>query len=144
MANRTFTLREAQNLLPVLESLLRTAMDGKKLIEAVDNELQELAHRVLMSGGLLVNVVQMARRKAEREKAIHRVKDTLAEINAIGVQVKDIEIGLLDFPCKVEGRVVLLCWKLGEQGITHWHTSSEGFAGRKPVDERIARAKKAN
>jgi len=144
MADRTFTLQEAQNLLPVLKSLLRTAMDGKKLIEAVDNELQELAHRVLMSGGLLVNVVQMARRKAEREKAIHRVKDTLAEINAIGVQVKDIEIVLLDFPCKVEGRVVLLCWKLGEQGITHWHTSSEGFAGRKPVDERIAKAKKAN
>jgi len=144
MADRTFTLQEAQNLLPVLESLLRTAMDGKKLVEAVDNELQELAHRVLMSGGLLVNVVQMARRKAEREKAIRRVKDTLAEINAIGVQVKDIEIGLLDFPCKVEGRIVLLCWKLGEQGITHWHTSSEGFAGRKPVDERIAKAKKAN
>jgi len=144
MADRTFTLQEAQNLLPVLESLLRAAMDGKKLIEAVDNELQELAHRVLMSGGLLVNVVQMARRKAEREKAIHRVKDTLAEINAIGVQVKDIDIGLLDFPCKVEGRIVLLCWKLGEQGITHWHTSSEGFAGRKPVDERIAKAKKAN
>ncbi len=144
MADRTFTLQEAQNLLPVLQSLLRAAMDGKKLIEAVDNELQELAHRVLMSGGLLVNVVQMARRKAEREKAIHRVKDTLAEINAIGVQVKDIDIGLLDFPCKVEGRVVLLCWKLGEQGITHWHTSSEGFAGRKPVDERIAKAKKAN
>ena len=144
MADRTFTLQEAQNLLPVLESLLRTAIDGKKLIEAVDNELQALAHRVLMSGGLLVNVVQMARRKAEREKAIHRVKDTLAEINAIGVQVKDIDIGLLDFPCKVEDRIVLLCWKLGEQGITHWHTSSEGFAGRKLVDERIAKAKKAN
>ena len=144
MADRIFTLQEAQNLLPVLESLLRTAIDGKKLIEAVDNELQELAHRVLMSGGLLVNVVQMARRKAEREKAIHRVKDTLAEINAIGVQVKDIDIGLLDFPCKVEDRIVLLCWKLGEQGITHWHTSSEGFAGRKLVDERIAKAKKAN
>src|SRR5437016_13242420 len=118
MADRTFTLQEAQNLLPVLESLLRAAMDGKKLIEAVDNELQDLAHRVMMSGGLLANVVQMARRKAEREKAIHRVKDTLAEINAIGVQGKDIDIGLLDFPCKVEGRVVLLCWKLGEQGIT--------------------------
>jgi len=144
MADRTFTLQEAQNLLPVLESLLRAAMDGKKLIEAVDNELQDLAHRVMMSGGLLVNVVQMARRKAEREKAIHRIKDTLAEINAIGVQVKDIDIGLLDFPCKVEGRIVLLCWKLGEQGITHWHTSSEGFAGRKLVDERIAKAKKAN
>ena len=144
MADRSFTLDEAQSLLPVLESLLRTAIDGKKLIETVDAELQELAHRVFLSGGLLVNIVQVARRKAEREKTIQRVKDTLAEIDATGVQVKDLDIGLLDFPCQVEGRTVLLCWKLGEQGITHWHDTSEGFAGRKPIDDRIARAKRAN
>jgi len=144
MADRTFTLEEAQSLLTVLESLLRTALDGKKLIESVDNELQELAHRVFLQGGLLVNVVHMARRKAEREKAIQRVKDALAEIDATGVQVKDLDIGLLDFPCEVDGRTVLLCWKLGEKGITHWHGVSEGFAGRKPIDERIARAKRAN
>ncbi len=144
MAERTFTLEEAQTLLPVLESLLRTAIDGKKLIEAVDAELQELAHRVFLSGGLLVNVVQMARRKAEREKAIQHVKDAVAEIDATGVQVKDLDIGLLDFPCVVEGRTVLLCWKLGEKGISHWHGPSEGFAGRKPIDERIAKAKRAN
>ena len=144
MAERTFTLEEAQTLLPVLESLLRTAIDGKKLIEAVDTELQELAHRVFLSGGLLVNVVQMARRKAEREKAIQHVKDAVAEIDATGVQVKDLDIGLLDFPCVVEGRTVLLCWKLGEKGINHWHGPSEGFAGRKPIDERIAKAKRAN
>ncbi len=144
MADRTFTLEEAQSLLPVLESLLRTAIDGKKLIDAVDTELQELAHRVFLSGGLLVNVVQMARRKAEREKAIQHVKDAVAEIDATGVQVKDLDIGLLDFPCVVEGRTVLLCWKLGEKGISHWHGPSEGFAGRKPIDERIAKAKRAN
>jgi len=144
MADRSFTLDEAQSLLPVLESLLRTAIDGKKLIETVDAELQELAHRVFLSGGLLVNIVQVARRKAEREKTIQRVKDTLAEIDATGVQVKDLDIGLLDFPCQVEGRTVLLCWKLGEPGIAHWHDASEGFAGRKPIDDRIARAKRAN
>ena len=144
MADRSFTLDEAQSLLPVLESLLRNAIDGKKLIETVDAELQELAHRVFLSGGLLVNIVQVARRKAEREKTIQRVKDTLAEIDATGVQVKDLDIGLLDFPCQVEGRIVLLCWKLGEQGITHWHDTSEGFAGRKPIDEKIAKAKRAN
>ncbi|HZQ70658.1 MAG TPA: DUF2203 domain-containing protein [Terriglobales bacterium] len=142
MAERTFSLDEAQTLLPILESLLRTAIDGKKLIEAVDAELQELAHRVFLSGGLLVNVVHMARRKAEREKTIQRVKDAIAEIDATGVQVKDLDIGLLDFPCRVEGEVILLCWKLGEQGITHWHGVSEGFAGRKPIDERIAKAKR--
>lgn len=144
MADRSFTFEEAQSLLPVLESLLRTAIDGKKLIEAVDAELQDLAHRVFLSGGLLVNIVQVARRKAEREKTIQRVKDTLAEIDATGVQVKDLDIGLLDFPCDVEGHTVLLCWKLGEKGITHWHDTSEGFAGRKPIDDRIARAKRAN
>jgi hypothetical protein len=144
MSDRTFTLEEAQSLLPILESLLRTAIDGKKLIEAVDTEFQELAHRVFLSGGLFVNVVQIARRKAEREKTIQRVKDAVAEINATGVQVKDLDIGLLDFPCEVDGRVVLLCWKLGEQGITHWHGIEEGFAGRKPIDERINKAKKAN
>jgi hypothetical protein len=144
MADRSFTLEEAQSLLPVLESLLRTAIDGKKLIEAVDLELQELAHRVFLSGGLLVNIVQMARRKAEREKTIQRVKDTLAEIDATGVKVKDLDIGLLDFPCQVEGRTVLLCWKLGEKGITHWHGTDEGFAGRKPIDESIAKAKRTN
>ncbi len=144
MADRSFTLEEAESLLPVLESLLRTAIDGKKLIEAVDTELQELAHRVFLSGGLLVNIVRMARRKAEREKTIQRVKDALAEIDATGVQVKDVDMGLLDFPCKVEGHTVLLCWKLGEKGITHWHSTSEGFAARKPIDERIAKAKRAN
>ena len=144
MADRSFTLEEAQSLLPVLESLRRTAIDGKKLIEAVDAELQDLAHRVFLSGGLLVNIVLVARRKAEREKTIQRVKDTLAEIDATGVQVKDLDIGLLDFPCQVESRTVLLCWKLGEKGITHWHDTSEGFAGRKPIDEKISKAKKAN
>jgi hypothetical protein len=144
MADRRFTLEEAQSLLPVLESLLRTAIDGKKLIETVDAELQDLAHRVFLSGGLLVNIIQVARRKAEREKTIQRVKDTLAEIDATGVQVKDLDIGLLDFPCQVEGRTVLLCWKLGEKGITHWHDTSEGFAGRKPIDEKIAKAKRTN
>ena len=144
MADRSFTLEEAQSLLPVLESLLRTAIDGKKLIETVDAELQDLAHRVFLSGGLLVNIIQVARRKAEREKTIQRVKDTLAEIDATGVQVKDLDIGLLDFPCQVEGRTVLLCWKLGENGITHWHDTSEGFAGRKPIDEKIAKAKRTN
>ncbi len=142
MADRTFTLDEAQMLLPILESLLKQAIHGKQLIEAVDAELQATAHRVFLNGGTMLNVVHLARRKAEREKAIRRVKDALAEIGATGVQVKDLDIGLLDFPCKVEGEILLLCWKLGEPTIMHWHGTNEGFAARKPVDERIANAGK--
>ena len=79
-----------------------------------------------------------AARKAQRDKAIQAAKDTLSEINAIGVQVKDLDIGLLDFPCLVDGEIVLLCWKLGEPTISHWHGTEEGFAGRKPIDERMS------
>jgi hypothetical protein len=144
MSDRTFTLDEAQSLLPVLESLLRTAIHSKKLMDEVEAELQALSHRIFLNGGTHVDVIPLARRKAERAKAEQHAKDALAEIDSIGVQVKDLDIGLLDFPCLVDGKIILLCWKLGEQSITHWHGTTEGFAGRKPVDERIARAKKAN
>ena len=144
MSDRTFTLAEAQTLLPVLESLLRSAITSKQLMEEVEAEMQALTHRIFLNGGTHVDVVATARRKAERSKAEQRAKDALAEIDSIGVQVKDIDIGLLDFPCEVDGRIVLLCWKMGEGSITHWHSPEEGFAGRKPIDERITRSKRTN
>jgi len=142
---RTFTLAEAETLLPVLESLLRSAMHSKALIEEVDGEFDSLRSRIFINGGTFVDVEKMARRKAEKDKAIQTAKDAVAEIDAAGVQVKDLDIGLLDFPCMVDGDVVLLCWKLGEKGITHYHSTTEGFAGRKPIDGRISRGpKKSN
>jgi len=144
MSDRTFTLDEAQELLPVLESLLRAAISAKKLMDEVEAEQQALNHRIFLNGGMFLDVVPLARRKAERGKAEQRAKDSLAEIDAIGVQVKDLNIGLLDFPCEVDGQIVLLCWKLGEKSIAHWHGTDEGFAGRKPIDERISRARRAN
>jgi len=140
--SRTFTLAEAESLLPILESLLRSAMQAKALIEEVDSELESLKSRIFLNGGTSVNILAISRRKDEREKAIQRAKDAVAEIDAAGVQVKDLDIGLLDFPCVVGEEVILLCWKFGEQGITHWHSTSEGFAGRKPIDERILRDQK--
>ena len=140
--SRTFTVSEAETLLPVLESLLRSAMQAKALIEEVDAEFEAVKSRIFLNGGTYVDVVALNRRKEEREKAIQRAKDAVAEIDAAGVQVKDLDIGLLDFPCVVGEEVILLCWKLGEQGITHWHSTTEGFAGRKPIDERIIRGQK--
>jgi hypothetical protein len=144
MSDRTFTLDEAQSLVPVLESLLRTAMQAKSLMDEVDAEMQALHHRLFLSGGMFLDMLPLARRKAEKTRAEQRAKDAIAEIDSIGVQVKDLSIGLLDFPCEVEGQKILLCWKLGEKSITHWHGVAEGFAGRKPIDQRIARAKRVN
>ncbi len=134
---RTFTLQEAQVLLPVLENLLKTALEGKKLIEQVDEEFQQVSNRIFLYGGVEVDVAALARRKAQKDKAAQQVRDALAEIDATGVQVKDLDIGLLDFPCLVEDRVILLCWKLGETKIAHWHGLEEGYRGRKPIDETI-------
>jgi hypothetical protein len=139
---KTFTLAEATTLLPVLQALLKRAMEGKKLIEDVEKELQDLKHRILLSGGLMVDIPALAHRRAEHDKALQDIKDALAEIDAIGVQVKDLDIGLLDFPCVVDDEIVLLCWKYGEEKIAFWHGIEEGFRGRKPIDERILRGKK--
>jgi len=139
---KLFTLEKAETLLPVLKSLLKRAMDGKQTIEQVDKDFLDLKHRILLSGGLFVDVAGMARRRAERDKAVQAIKDAVAEIDSIGVQVKDLDIGLLDFPCQVEDEIVLLCWKYGEEKIGFWHGMEEGFAGRKPIDERIAKGKK--
>ena len=113
-------------------------------MEEADAEQQALHHRIFLAGGMFLDIVPLARRKAERTKAEQQVKDALGEIDSIGVQVKDLDIGLLDFPCEVDGQTILLCWKLGEKSITHWHGTNEGFAGRKLIDKRIAKAKKVN
>jgi hypothetical protein len=138
---KTFTLEEAQTLLPVLRSLLQRSIEGKKLIEQTEKEFQDLNHRILLSGGLCVDVAKVARRRAEHEKAVQAAKDALAEIEAIGVQVKDLDIGLLDFPCQLADQTVLLCWKLGEEKIGYWHGLEEGFRGRKPIDARIPKSR---
>jgi hypothetical protein len=132
--SKTFTFNEAQTLLPVLESLLRRAQSAAQRAGAAESEMQQLSHKIFLSGGLNVNVSAAARRRAEREKAIRDAKDTLEEIDAIGVRVQDLAAGLLDFPCQTDGKTVLLCWQLGETTIGHWHGEEEGFEGRKPVE----------
>ena len=139
---KTFTLEEAESLLPVLETLLRTSIEGKKTIEAIETYFEELKSRIFLSGGLSVDLEAAARQRAIHDKTVQKVRDAVAEIHSIGVQVKDLDIGLLDFPCQLEDEVVLLCWKYGETGITHYHGLEDGFAGRKPIDDRITRNRK--
>jgi hypothetical protein len=140
-AGKTFTLDEAQALLPVLESLLKRAIEGKNAAEAIETRLQELSRRIFLSGGLFVDVTDVRRQRSALESHVQRAKDSVAEIDAIGVQVKDLDTGLLDFPCEIDGEVVLLCWKMGESRIDYWHTVEAGFRGRQPIDERFTSKK---
>ena len=136
---KTFTLEEAQSLLPVLESLLKRAMEGRQSAEEVESSLNDLSRRIYLSGGMRVDVGRVAKQRAEVMAHLARVRESIAEIDAIGVQVKDLEGGLLDFPCRLDDEVVLLCWRMGESAIEHWHTFDSGFQGRQPVDERFRR-----
>jgi hypothetical protein len=136
---KTFTLEEAQSLLPTLESLLKRAIEGKQSAEVVESGLSDLLRRIYLSGGMRVDVSSVAKQRAEMETHLQRVRESVAEMDSIGVQVKDIEGGLLDFPCRIDDEVVLLCWRMGETAIEHWHTLEQGFQGRQPVDERFRR-----
>jgi len=136
---KTFTLDEAQSLLPVLESLLKRAIEGKRAAETVESDLSDLARQIYLSGGMRVDTTKVAAKRAEMDTHLQRVRESITEIDAIGVQVKDIETGLLDFPFRLDDDVVLLCWRLGEPSIEHWHTTDAGFKGRQPVDDRFRR-----
>jgi hypothetical protein len=136
---KTFTLEEAQSLLPVLESLLKRAIQGKESAEEVGSGLSELIRRIYLSGGMRVDVTTVAKQRAEMEAHLLRVRECIAEMDSIGVQVKDLEAGLLDFPCRLDDEVVLLCWRMGEPAIEHWHTAEQGFQSRQPVDDRFRR-----
>jgi hypothetical protein len=136
---KTFTLDEAQSLLPVLEALLKRAIDGKRAAEEAETELSELSRRIYLSGGMRVNLPDVARQRAEMESHLERVRESISEIDSIGVQVKDLDAGLLDFPFRLDEDIVLLCWRMGESAIEHWHTVESGFQGRRPVDERFRR-----
>ena len=136
---RTFTLDEAQSLLPVLESLLKRAIEGKRSAEQVESDISDLAQCIYLAGGMRVDVGKVAKLRAQADAHLQCVRESVAEMDSIGVQVKDLEYGLLDFPCRIDDEVVLLCWRMGELAIEHWHTVESGFKGRQPVDERFRR-----
>ena len=136
---KTFTLDEAQSLLPLVDSLLTRAIESKQAAEEVESELSVLSRRIHLAGGMTVDIAKVAAQRASLEQHLERARETIAEIDAIGVQIKDLDAGLLDFPCRVEDEIVLLCWKAGEPAIEHWHTVESGFKGRQPIDDRFRR-----
>ena len=134
---KTFTLDEAQSLLPVVESLLNRALEAKQAAGDLQEEMASLMRRVFVSGGMFLDIGAAQKQKVTLEALVQRAKDALEEIDSIGVQIKDLDIGLLDFPCLLDGETVLLCWKRGEPRIEFWHRIEDGFAGRQPIDARF-------
>ena len=139
---RYFTLDQAQRLIPEVERHVRDALFHKAEMQQASEEMERTFDRVRVSGGARLDPTHQRELRTRRETSVKALQKALGLIEETGAVVKDLDIGLLDFPCRVSGEIILLCWKLGEKGITHWHGTDEGFAGRKPIDETIARAGK--
>lgn len=132
---KRFTLAEAQDLIPRLDRLLRGAISLKTEYSQAEAVVRGFVERVTMMGGMMVDRDQVRAARERRDGAVRRLKAALEEVQEVGCVVKDLDIGLIDFPTLFRGMEVYLCWKLGEPRIEYWHGVEEGFRGRKPIDQ---------
>ena len=139
---KMFTLSEVQTMLPVLESLLLRAQETGGRAAALGSSLDDLRQQIFLAGGMHVDVGTVARERAEQGVAIEETKATVAEIEAIGARVHDLADGLLDLPYRTDAGDVMLCWRLGEPTVTHWHGTEEEPAERRPLDERFGQSER--
>jgi hypothetical protein len=129
---RLFTPEEANEALAELRPIAERMVARRRALARAQRRQQELVIRIAGNGGdLSPGEVRDAAAVVEREVAA--IAECVAALNAAGVQVKDVEEGLVDFPARHRDRDVLLCWKVGEPEVAFWHGADEGFAGRKPL-----------
>jgi hypothetical protein len=131
---RLFTLPEAERTRRELEPLLMEAMDCRKKLAGLDKDLTAAAARIMMMGGVLVPYEKLSELRTQHQQLAETFKSALSRILETGCLIKDLEIGLLDFPSLVGNEEVYLCWKLGEDRIRFYHRQDEGLAGRKPLE----------
>jgi len=129
-----FTVSEASEALVAVRPLAEEMVAHRTELVKIERRLGELRRPVAGNGGGL-DAALVERLDRRREVAADKLRGRVEEIHALGAQVKDLDLGLLDFPARHpdDGRTVLLCWRLSEDRIEFWHGLDEGFAGRKPL-----------
>ena len=132
---KRFTLAEAQSLLPSVDRLLRKAVALKAEYTGAERRVQSYQQRIVVMGGMLVDRAQIRQVREKRDETAANLRGTIEEVQELGCVVKDLDMGLVDFPTLFQDREVYLCWKLGEPAIAFWHGVDEGFAGRKAIDQ---------
>ena len=130
MADKLFTLDEALQLLPTVRQLLIEIQSGKREVEERSAALDRLLAATGGNGHLASGV---ARARAALQRAAAALERLMSELDETGAELKGIDEGLIDFPSERAGRVVYLCWRLGEETIGFWHELDAGFAGRQPL-----------
>lgn len=131
---KLFTPEEANEALDVVRPLTERLVGHRRAFVASEGELGRFREKIAGDGGGLDHrrLRELEAAAAEASGEIERALEALA---ALGVQVKDLDTGLVDFPATHpgDGERVLLCWRLGEERVGYWHGIEAGFAGRKPL-----------
>src|SRR5262245_21148128 len=137
--SKRFSLSEAESLIPQVEPLLREGMAMKAEFQAAEQALQSIKERIILTGGIRIGRPTAIEARSRREVSAARLKSIVQQVQDFGCVIKDLDIGLIDFPTEFAGTEVYLCWKLGEDGIGFWHGVDEGFRGRKAIDDDFRR-----
>jgi hypothetical protein len=136
---RYFTITEAEAMLPKVEARIRDALFLKSEYQRTEDELRATTRKILLSGGATIDRNHVATVKNTREQLASKLQQTCEEIQEFGCLVKDLDIGLIDFPTIYSRREVYLCWKLGEDRIRFWHEIESGFRGRQEITDEFLR-----
>jgi hypothetical protein len=132
---KRFTHAEAQSLIPQVGDLLRDAVAAKTEYQEAESVIQQFTERVMMMGGVTVDRDRAVDARSRRDSAATALRAAIEQVQETGCVLKDLDIGLVDFPTLLRGVEVYLCWKLGEPAIEYWHGVEEGFRGRKAIDQ---------
>ena len=134
--NRIFSVEEANRLIPYLEQALGALAASARDIAALQREVQVLA--AIESTGATSkshDVVELREKEARCARLLEEFRASLHEVASRGCILRDLDLGLVDFYSMARDKVVCLCWRMGEPAIAHWHTTDEGFSGRRPLSE---------
>lgn len=124
---KIFTVEEANALLPTVRNILARIQRAHKRIYAYRHDAKKAAEGAERGGGGLLQGVAYA-------NLLMDLTSQTNELESLGVQLKDFDRGLVDFPSLRDGKVVLLCWQIGEgDELAWWHDVEAGFAGRTPL-----------
>lgn len=134
---RYFTLTQARAALPTVGRSIREAVQAKGRYEEAEKAIQDLSRRILIMGGIHVDTQSAEAWKTQRDAGAQTLRNCMERIENMGVLVKDLDVGLVDFPTLFRGEEVYLCWHMDERDIDHWHGVNDGFAGRKPIDKHF-------
>lgn len=125
-----FTPQEASKLLPDIKPKVKELIERKKVIASLHAELEKFSL-------LGVKTFEISEKATLMDTLVDQMTRRISELEDLGVRVKDLDYGLVDFPADRYGDKVLLCWRYGESEVSYWHKASEGFNSRKPLNVQL-------